>query len=414
MDTEALIDRIRSLRDRIDVPASPAKKPVYQPELADEPEPEPESKPELADETLPLSDRSAEDQPSEPDIEPDIETDIEPDLTEHDPLDSTDTQTDTLADTQADNKADNSTGDRTTRIADNLAAAMSSLNEDVYDVYANQSDVTALDMRMQMIESKLQKTQDMIVTLNRAVGRLIDYEEKHAEPALLMEQQQRPVSLDPKQATPEQATPEQSIPEQAIPEQAIPEQAIMVLDKVAPDKYIPDNTTSQLADADNHQAGHGTPKKRSYHSLWYVAATIMLTVLYFIFASSSTTSNPASSLPDSDAFLGENEMAVYSHIEMGMARPLGLTSLEEFSARMWEKGVDLAQYYECMVSIMEASTKPMNQMMIIELLDNPLRSDYNPAVVDRQRALFESRYGSANHYGGYNRAQTNIASCRNW
>ena len=176
MDTEALIDRIRSLRDRIDVPASPAKKPVYQPELADE--------------TLPLSDRSAEDQPSEPDIEPDIETDIEPDLTEHDPLDSTDTQTDTLADTQADNKADNSTGDRTTRIADNLAAAMSSLNEDVYDVYANQSDVTALDMRMQMIESKLQKTQDMIVTLNRAVGRLIDYEEKHAEPALLMEQLQ--------------------------------------------------------------------------------------------------------------------------------------------------------------------------------------------------------------------------------
>ena len=404
MDTEALIDRIRSLRDRIDVPASPTKKPVYQPELAEEPKPAPNDHLTEDQTTEPAVPIETADQTTEAVLEPNVEPNIEPNV-EPGP---------DIAQNNSDDDADDQPDERSTKIADNLAAAMSSLNEDVYDVYANKSDVTALDMRMQMIENKLKKTQDMIVTLNRAVGRLIDYEEKHAEPALLMEQQQRPVSLDPKQATPEQATPEQSIPEQAIPEQAIPEQAIMVLDKVAPDKYIPDNPTSQLADADNHQAGHGTPKKRSYHSLWYVAATIMLTVLYFIFASSSTTSNPASSLPDSDAFLGENEMAVYSHIEMGMARPLGLTSLEEFSARMWEKGVDLAQYYECMVSIMEASTKPMNQMMIIELLDNPLRSDYNPAVVDRQRALFESRYGSANHYGGYNRAQTNIASCRNW
>jgi hypothetical protein len=107
-------------------------------------------------------------------------------------------------------------------------------------------------------------------------------------------------------------------------------------------------------------------------------------------------------------------MAVYAYIDMGMARPLGITSLDTFSARMWEKGVDLPQYYECMVSIMDASTRPMNQMMLIELLDNPLRSDYNPAIVDRQRALFESRYGSADHYGGYGRARTNIESCRNW
>ena len=389
MDTEALIDRIRSLRDRIDVPASPTKKPVYQPELAEEPKPAPNDHLTEDQTTEPAVPIETADQTTEAVLEPNVEPNIEPNI-EPGP---------DIAQNNSDDDADDQPDERSTKIADNLAAAMSSLNEDVYDVYANKSDVTALDMRMQMIENKLKKTQDMIVTLNRAVGRLIDYEEKHAEAAPPLEQRQHSSTDTPKQA---------------IAEQAIPEQAIMVLDKVAPDKYMPDKPISHHADTYHNQAGRGAPKKRSYHSLWYVAATIMLTVLYFMFALSSTTSNPASSLPESDAFLNENEMAVYSHIEMGMARPLGLTSLDEFSTRMWEKGVDLPQYYECMVSIMDASTKPMNQMMIIELLDNPLRSDYNPAVVDRQRALFESRYGSANHYGGYGRAQTNIESCRNW
>lgn len=344
MDTEALIDRIRSLRDRVDAPASPTKPPIFQPAATPDQE---------------LSQHNADD----------------------------------IIDTAPPEKTDQHPHDRTASIANNLSDAMASLNEDVYDVYANKSDVTALETRMQMIEQKLHKTQDMIVTLNRAVGRLIDYEENHNKALPDPEPEHNPE--DVKEPEPEAAP-------------------VIVLDRVASDRMIanpspPDHGTNQ----------HATPRRKSdqrksYQSLWFGAAAMMLVLIYFMLAPSTTTSQPTSSLPESDTFLNENEMAVYAYIEMGMARPLGITSLDQFSARMWEKGIDLPQYYECLVSILDASTRPMNQMMLIELLDNPLRSDYNPAIIDRQRAMFEGRYGSADHYGGYNRARTNIETCRNW
>jgi hypothetical protein len=365
MDTEALIDRIRSLRDRIDVPASPAKPPILKPE------PAPDSSNEPSRDT------------SDP-------ANIQPE----------------------DQAQDQEPQDRTASIASNLADAMASLNEDVYDVYANKSDVTALDTRMQMIEQKLHKTQDMIVTLNRAVGRLIDYEEKQSDqsPAMLAnpkEELPEPHKIDTVTAN-TAAEPAEGA-KIAAPDLTSP--PVMVLDRIAPDRVISDPNPSGKRE---HYRAPGLGKPTSVHSLWYGAVAILIVMLYFMFSSGTTTSQPASSLPESDAFLNENEMAVYAYIDMGMARPLGITSLDTFSARMWEKGVDLPQYYECMISIMDASTRPMNQMMLIELLDNPLRSDYNPAIVDRQRALFESRYGSADHYGGYGRARTNIESCRNW
>lgn len=344
MDTEALIDRIRSLRDRVDAPASPTKPPIFQPEATRNQEPSPN------------------------DAEDIIDT-VAPDTTDQHPY------------------------DRTASIANNLSDAMASLNEDVYDVYANKSDVTALEIRMQMIEQKLHKTQDMIVTLNRAVGRLIDYKENQKEALPVPELDHN--LQDAKEPEPVAAS-------------------VMVLDRVAPDRMIaypspPDHGTNQ-----NATPRRKSDQRKSYQSLWYGAAVIMLVLIYFMFAPSTTTSQPTSSLPESDTFLNENEMAVYAYIEMGMARPLGITSLDQFSARMWEKGIDLPQYYECLVSILDASTRPMNQMMLIELLDNPLRSDYNPAIIDQQRAMFEGRYGSADHYGGYSRARTNIETCRNW
>ena len=361
MDTEALIDRIRSLRDRIDVPASPAKPPILKPE------PAPDSSNEPSRDT------------SDP-------VNIQPE--------------------------DQEPQDRTASIASNLSDAMASLNEDVYDVYANKSDVTALDTRMQMIEQKLHKTQDMIVTLNRAVGRLIDYEEKQSDqsPAMLANpKEELPEPHKTDTVTANTAAKPAEGAKLAAPDLTSP--PVMVLDRIAPDRVISDPNSSGKRE---HYRASGLGKSTSVHSLWYGAVAILIVMLYFMFSSGTTTSQPASSLPESDAFLNENEMAVYAYIDMGMARPLGITSLDTFSARMWEKGVDLPQYYECMISIMDASTRPMNQMMLIELLDNPLRSDYNPAIVDRQRALFESRYGSADHYGGYGRARTNIESCRNW
>jgi hypothetical protein len=386
MDTEALIDRIRSLRDRIDVPASPAKPPILKPE------PVPYS-----------SNDSSNDSNSNPSGEPSSE----PSSDSNDPVNFK----------PEDQAEDQEPQDRTASIASNLADAMASLNEDVYDVYANKSDVTALDTRMQVIEEKLHKTQEMIVTLNRAVGRLIDYEEKQSDQSLAMpanpkEELSEPHKIDTAAANTAAAnTAAANIPVAEITAPDITPPPVMILDRVAPDRVISDPNPS--GKREKYRAP-GLVKPTSVHSLWYGAAAILIVMLYFMFASGTTTSQPASSLPESDAFLNENEMAVYAYIDMGMARPLGITSLDTFSARMWEKGVDLPQYYECMVSIMDASTRPMNQMMLIELLDNPLRSDYNPAIIDRQRALFESRYGSADHYGGYGRARTNIESCRNW
>ena len=149
MDTEALIDRIRSLRDRIDVPASPAKPPILKPE------------PVPDDSNDDSNHDSSGDSSGEPNLDTSDPVNIQPE--------------------------DQEPQNRTASIASNLADAMASLNEDVYDVYANKSDVTALDTRMQVIEQKLHKTQDMIVTLNRAVGRLIDYEERQSDqsPAML-------------------------------------------------------------------------------------------------------------------------------------------------------------------------------------------------------------------------------------
>ena len=383
MDTEALIDRIRSLRDRIDVPASPAKPPILKPE------PVPYS-----------SNDSSNDSNSNPSSEPSIE----PNSDSNDPVNFQ------PEDQPKDQAQDQEPQDRTASIASNLADAMASLNEDVYDVYANKSDVTALDTRMQVIEEKLHKTQDMIVTLNRAVGRLIDYEEKQSDQAPVMLTTPKPELPEPhKIDTAADTAADMPVAEISAPD--ITQPPVMVLDRVAPDRVI--SYPNPSGNREKYRAP-GLVKPASIHSLWYGAAAILIVMLYFMFATGTTTSQPAASLPESDAFLNETEMAVYAYIDMGMARPLGITSLDTFSARMWEKGVDLPQYYECMVSIMEASTRPMNQMMLIELLDNPLRSDYNPAIVDRQRALFESRYGSADHYGGYGRARTNIESCRNW
>lgn len=376
MDTEALIDRIRSLRDRIDVPASPVNQPISQP--------------------APASRSNSIDAEEDIALEPITEVSPEDEQNTNLDVDTEFPNTDTLSDNNHNHK------DRTASIASNLSVAMSSLNEDIYDVYANKSDVTAIENRMHSIEQKLHKTQDMIVTLNRAVGRLIDYEEKQTaskDTASLERNQQQETE------THQISTPVTQRPSLVSTDS----DTVMVLDKIAPDQIALDRALPSSQTMPDKKV-----KQKSYHSVWYAAAIIMLIVLYFVFASSSTTSQPASSLPDSDAFLNENEAAVFAHIEMGMARPLGITSLDVFSSRMWEKGVDLPQYYECLVSIMNASTKPMNQMMILELLDNPLRSDYNPAIVDRQRALFESRYGSADHYGGYARAETNIESCRNW
>jgi len=56
----------------------------------------------------------------------------------------------------------------------------------------------------------------------------------------------------------------------------------------------------------------------------------------------------------------------------------------------------------------------MNEMMMIQLLNNPLRADFNPAMIDQMKARFESRYGSADHYGGFPRASSNLDACRNW
>ncbi|MBT6257184.1 MAG: hypothetical protein HOI92_05280 [Alphaproteobacteria bacterium] len=374
MDTEALIDRIRSLRDRIDVPASPAKPPILKPE--------------------PVPDDSNDDSSGEPNLDTSDPVNIQPE----------DQAEDRAEDRAEDQAQDQEPQNRTASIASNLADAMASLNEDVYDVYANKSDVTALDTRMQVIEQKLHKTQDMIVTLNRAVGRLIDYEEKQSDQSPAMLTAPKPELPEPHKIDTAAEGAEIAAPDITPP-------PVMILDRVAPDRVISDLNPS--SNREKYRAP-GLVKPTSVHSLWYGAAAILIVMLYFMFATGTTTSQPASSLPESDAFLNETEMAVYAYIDMGMARPLGITSLDTFSARMWEKGVDLPQYYECMVSIMDASTRPMNQMMLIELLDNPLRSDYNPAIVDRQRALFESRYGSADHYGGYGRARTNIESCRNW
>ena len=146
---------------------------------------------------------------------------------------------------------------------------------------------------------------------------------------------------------------------------------VIVLDRVASDRMIANPSPRSRSNQ------HATPRRKSdrrksYQSLWYGAAAMMLVLIYFMLAPSTTTSQPTSSLPESDTFLNENEMAVYAYIEMGMARPLGITSLDQFSARMWEKGIDLPQYFECLVSILDASTRPMNQMMLIELLDNPM------------------------------------------
>ena len=118
MDTEALIDRIRSLRDRVDAPASPTKPPIFQPEAKRNQEPSP---------------NDAED----------------------------------IIDTAPPGTTDQHPHDRTASIAINLSDAMASLNEDVYDVYANKSDVTALETRMQMIEQKLHKTQDMMRSIKQ-------------------------------------------------------------------------------------------------------------------------------------------------------------------------------------------------------------------------------------------------------
>lgn len=393
MDTADLIDRIRSLRERIETPAQatsfaevPAAKDAEEPahkadKVSSKLEP---SSPDAAqppaehdDDSILVLEAETEvltkDHPTQrPKVEVEVETDLETDTTVH---------------------------DASSRIASNLSAALSALDDDHFETLAAKGQVDQLVLRMEILESRLKKTQDMILTLNRSVGRLIHQEE---DQKALSQTEQAVRETTQSQITAHQISGEDDI--MTLDRMVTPAETGKALqDRHTPDAKMIYQRTS---------ASHARPRRRRF--LGVTLMIIALGIGYILFGFGSTTSQPASLLPDTDAFLNDNERAVYSHIEMGMARPLGITSVQDFSNRMWEKGINLPEYYTCLIGALDISTKPMNEMMMIQLLNNPLRADFNPAMIDQMKARFESRYGSAEHYGGFARATSNLDACRNW
>lgn len=393
MDTADLIDRIRSLRERIETPAQatsfaevPAAKDAEEPahkadKVSSKLEP---SSPDAAqppaehdDDSILVLEAETEvltkDHPTQrPKVEVEVETDLETNTTSH---------------------------DASSRIASNLSAALSALDDDHFETLAAKGQVDQLVLRMEILESRLKKTQDMILTLNRSVGRLIHQEE---DQKALSQTEQAVRETTQSQITAHQISGEDDI--MTLDRMVTPAETGKALqDRHTPDAKMIYQRTS---------ASHARPRRRRF--LGVTLMIIALGIGYILFGFGSTTSQPASLLPDTDAFLNDNERAVYSHIEMGMARPLGITSVQDFSNRMWEKGINLPEYYTCLIGALDISTKPMNEMMMIQLLNNPLRADFNPAMIDQMKARFESRYGSAEHYGGFARATSNLDACRNW
>ena len=403
MDTADLIDRIRSLRERIETPAQatsfaevPAAKDASEPThvgdkhssrdsasspdaKANSSQPSRQRSDHLEDEALVLE--------AEPEVLAKDHTDTENEV---------EAETDRATDLGAEDTAHTSSS----RIASNLSAALSALDDDHFETLAAKGQVDQLVLRMEILESRLKKTQDMILTLNRSVGRLINQEEDQ-KALSLTEQAVRETAQSP-----------------IAQSRTKGEDDIVTLDRLVTPSAI--NRASQDHHAKTEKMIYqqkSAPKaqpKRSKRFLGIALMIIALGIGYILFGFGSTTSQPASLLPDTDAFLNDNERAVYSHIEMGMARPLGITSVQDFSNRMWEKGINLPEYYTCLIGALDISTKPMNEMMMIQLLNNPLRADFNPAMIDQMKARFESRYGSADHYGGFPRASSNLDACRNW
>jgi len=393
MDTADLIDRIRSLRERIETPAQatsfaevPAAKDAEEPahkadKVSSKLEP---SSPDAAqppaehdDDSILVLEAETEvltkDHPTQrPKVEVEVETDLETDTTAH---------------------------DASSRIASNLSAALSALDDDHFETLAAKGQVDQLVLRMEILESRLKKTQDMILTLNRSVGRLIHQEE---DQKALSQTEQADRETTQSQITAYQTSGEDDI--MTLDRMVTPAET----GKASQDRHTPDAKMIYQRTS----ASHARPRRRRF--LGVTLMIIALGIGYILFGFGSTTSQPASLLPDTDAFLNDNERAVYSHIEMGMARPLGITSVQDFSNRMWEKGINLPEYYTCLIGALDISTKPMNEMMMIQLLNNPLRADFNPAMIDQMKARFESRYGSAEHYGGFARATSNLDACRNW
>jgi len=409
MDTADLIDRIRSLRERIETPAQatsfaevPAAKDASEPthegdkHSSRDSASSPDAK---ANSSQPSRQRSdhLEDEALVLEVEPEVLA-----------KDHTDTETETKAEAEAEAETDRATGlgsedtahTSSSRIASNLSAALSTLDDDHFETLAAKGQVDQLVLRMEILESRLKKTQDMILTLNRSVGRLINQEEDQ-KALSLTEQAVRETAQSP-----------------IAQSRTKGEDDIVTLDRLVTPSAI--NRASQDHHAKTEKMIYqqkSAPKaqpKRSKRFLGIALMIIALGIGYILFGFGSTTSQPASLLPDTDAFLNDNERAVYSHIEMGMARPLGITSVQDFSNRMWEKGINLPEYYTCLIGALDISTKPMNEMMMIQLLNNPLRADFNPAMIDQMKARFESRYGSADHYGGFARASSNLDACRNW
>ncbi|NDA09012.1 MAG: hypothetical protein EBZ18_06340, partial [Alphaproteobacteria bacterium] len=393
MDTADLIDRIRSLRERIETPAQAtsfaevpaakdAEEPAHKPDkVSSKLEP---SSPDAAqppaehdDDSILVLEAETEvltkDHPTQrPKVEVEVETDLETDTTAH---------------------------DASSRIASNLSAALSALDDDHFETLAAKGQVDQLVLRMEILESRLKKTQDMILTLNRSVGRLIHQEE---DQKALSQTEQAVRETTQSQITAHQTSGEDDI--MTLYRMVTPAET----GKASQDRHTPDAKMIYQRTS----ASHARPRRRRF--LGVTLMIIALGIGYILFGFGSTTSQPASLLPDTDAFLNDNERAVYSHIEMGMARPLGITSVQDFSNRMWEKGINLPEYYTCLIGALDISTKPMNEMMMIQLLNNPLRADFNPAMIDQMKARFESRYGSAEHYGGFARPTDRGGTSGRW
>lgn len=403
MDTADLIDRIRSLRERVE---SPAQATSFDEVPADA----------ATSDKARVNAAKAEDQ-DQVDENPSQHSSQHPSQQADDDevfvleLEPKDQASDTSAkdtDTNAKSNADNNTSTSTeseasvdkssSRIASNLSAALSALDDDRFETLAAKGQIDQLALRMEILEGRLKKTQDMILTLNRSVGRLIqqgeDVKTLHQTERTVLETTQSPIKQSAVKA----------------------DDDIMTLDRMikpAPGVHTaPDHHSSDDKLIYRQKPASKPRLRRRLISI----ATMIVTILigYILFGFGSTTSQPASILPETDAFLNENERAVFAHIEMGMARPLGITSVTDFSSRMREKGINLPEYYNCLIGALDVSTKPMNEMMTIQLLDNPLRADFNPGIIDRMKARFESRYGSADHYGGFGRAASNLDACRNW
>jgi hypothetical protein len=393
MDTADLIDRIRSLRERVESPAQATSfDEVTDAATTDEAQVN-AAKP---DDNLHAHENSSQ------------QSDDEVFVLELEPKDQSNGIPILNKDTTANNNADNNTSTSTeskvsthsssSRIANNLSAALSALDDDRFETLAAKGQIDQLALRMEILEGRLKKTQDMILTLNRSVGRLIQQEEDikalHQTERTVLETIQSPVA----------------------PSAATADDDIITLDRMV--KPAPGVHSSPDHHPSNEKFSYrqkSASKPRPKRRLFGIAAMILtIGIGYILFGFGSTTSQPASILPETDAFLNDNERAVFAHIEMGMARPLGITSVTDFSSRMREKGINLPEYYTCLIGALDVSTKPMNEMMTIQLLDNPLRADFNPGIIDRMKARFESRYGSADHYGGFGRAASNLDACRNW